>query len=252
MNSLSFLQILRKYVIEHEGITRLGETSDMWPMLPAPITVYRGHRSNATIIRRGNALYSSTSDKNVAVDEFAGDTCCVFKIHLPAGTHYLDVNAHMGHDHSKAHEKEIIFEGGGTFYTDSSYTHPGVTQIREFRGRRVFETYYVPSSLLQISPQRLSPSASPSHTQTSPRSLTLQNLIDRYMHELEDEFLYDEYMKEGVSKGEAFLAYVRDAIGRDETIPEEVEKQFIKHINSSDRTAGGSRRRRRSRRIHRL
>lgn len=105
--------------------------------------VYRGHANSKQI--RESIWYSATSSYQVAKEEFAGKTCCVFKIHL-INVPVIDINLWIGDKISKYNEEdEFIFLGGGTFYTNERKNEMGVTD----KGNGLFECWYTlePSSL---------------------------------------------------------------------------------------------------------
>jgi len=104
--------------------------------------VYRGHANSNQI--RESIWYSATSSYQVAKEEFAGKTGCVFKIHL-INVPVIDINLWIGDKISKYNEEdEIIFLGGGTFYTNERKNEKGVTD----KGNGLFECWYTlePSS----------------------------------------------------------------------------------------------------------
>lgn len=215
---------LNHYVRYDEGAKKLASLVDSWPVLESSMIVYRGHREEPAIntAHRG-PLYSSSVSAQVAVEEFAGPVCCIFKIHLPAGVHYIDVNKIMGLAHSKAHEKEIIFEKGGEFFTGADAKVKGFAEINKIQGRRAFETYYFPKSMLPVGA-----AASNSNRNTrknnsrNKRNLNRNTLINRFGDEYE---LYNNDLN-------AFLSNIRGQIKPTERISEEVEKQLREYFSS--------------------
>lgn len=102
-------------------------------------TVYRGH-DDLNVIRPA-LWYSSSFDINVALDEFSGDNCCVFIIHLleiPS----ININYFIGDKiGDKKDEQELIFLGGGKFYKDKKLSEEGYVEIDGYR-KRTFECWY--------------------------------------------------------------------------------------------------------------
>lgn len=218
--------LLRSYVLEQHGTRQLGASSDLWPQLDSDMVVYRGHTSGNPTIRRGNALYSASKSRNLAIDEFTHPTCCLFKIHLPKGTHYLDVNVWMGQNHAKADEVEIIFEGGGAFFQDASRTSTGVSEIGVYRGRRMFETYYKVGG---ASPLPRSP-RSPRSPRTSPsRYLTADDLIFRF------ESDKNLYIEDSVMDGHAYIEDIRKQLQNGEKVSNNVANEFIRRMSGGRR-----------------
>jgi hypothetical protein len=139
-----------KHVIKAKDLL---ETVQTWPVTSDEMIVYRGHRD--TYNDRGNKIYdtelfSSTSDIQVAYDEFSSEECCIFKIHVQPKIHYLNVNAKIGTDHRHAHEKEILVEGGGVFFQDIGKKNTGFKKVGPYKGKTVFETYYFPKEAPKI------------------------------------------------------------------------------------------------------
>lgn len=86
--------------------------------------LYRGHDENTPRIDKRD-WFSTTSDKKIAKEEFAGKTCCVFIIHI-VDVPMIDVN-HFVKDRIEKHkhENEFIVLGGGEFYKDANYSEKG-------------------------------------------------------------------------------------------------------------------------------
>lgn len=86
---------------------------DEWDTVTRPMTVYRG-QSNVWGEKDPSLmpLFSTTTDRDVAMREFSDETGCVWSITLKPGVRFLDVNAIIGPSHSKAFEKELVVLGG--------------------------------------------------------------------------------------------------------------------------------------------
>ena len=146
---------LVKYVVDQE----LKPTSSMRierfckKQPPQTVVLYRGHKREGDIL--GSRWYSATKSRKVAKEEFAGETCCLFKIHA-VDVPMIDVNKHVGDKiGSYAEEQEFIFLGGGTFYKDKSFSEPGFADLGGNAG--AFECWYsldspVERALSQIPP----------------------------------------------------------------------------------------------------
>lgn len=108
---------------------------------PLSITVYRGH-GRTRIINPG-LWYSATIDINIASNEFAGNNCCIFIIHL-IDIPCIDINKLIGDKiGEKKEEKEIIFLGGGKFYKNKELTEEGYLELgnKQFN-KLMFECWY--------------------------------------------------------------------------------------------------------------
>jgi len=106
------------------------------------ITVYRGHGKSQTI--RPGLWYSTTTDINVANNDFSGKNCCIFIIHL-LNVPCIDINSLIGYEiGDKKTEKEIIFLGEGTFYKNSNLTEEGFLELgnKNKFNKYMFECWY--------------------------------------------------------------------------------------------------------------
>ena len=120
---------LIKYVIDqkttyesNQRIKKFCETQN-----PKSLTLYRGHKNSTKI--KPNIWYSASKSKEIAIEEFSSGKgkCCVFKIHL-IDIPIIDISNSIGNkigDYAK--EEEVIFLGGGEFYTDSTLNKKGFT-----------------------------------------------------------------------------------------------------------------------------
>jgi hypothetical protein len=224
--------LLRRYVIYDEDAKALAAIKDQWPALEHSIIVYRAHRRQPFInTARRNPVYSASTNMRAAIEEFAGPDCCVFKIHLPVGVHYIDVNEVMGTGHSKAKEKEIIFEIGGEFFTGLDARLKGVVEVRGQNGRRVFETYYFPLSMLKKSRNKTNKNKNKNLKVTRKnngiRNLTKNVVINRFGDEYE---LYNS--ENGLPKFNVFLRDIKKQLQQTERISKEVEDQLRAYYES--------------------
>jgi hypothetical protein len=209
---------LQHYVREDEGAKKLASLLNEWPILEQPMVVYRAHRTTPTINTSiGPPLYSSSLSLQAAIDEFAGTSCCIFKIHLPAGIRYIDVNKFLGNLHSKAQEKEIIFEKGGEFFTRMDALQKGFVEITKIQGRRVFETYYFPKNILTQDNNKKNGSK-----KNIIRNLNKNILINIFGDEYE---LYNNNLN-------MFLKNIKAQIKSSERISEDVEQQLREYFAS--------------------
>jgi hypothetical protein len=55
---------------------------------------------------------------------------------------YIDVNKIMGIHHRYSEDKEIVLDNSGDFYKDEQQKIKGFTEIKPYKGKKVFETYY--------------------------------------------------------------------------------------------------------------
>lgn len=229
--------LLRRYVIYDEDAKALAAVKDEWPALEHPIIVYRAHRTQPFInTARRNPVYSASTNMRAAIEEFAGPDCCVFKIHLPAGVRYIDVNEVMGTGHSKAKEKEIIFESGGEFFTGLDARLKGVVEVRGQNGRRVFETYYFPvgtyanvgkSNARNKTNKNKNKNASRTRKNNGIRNLTKNVIINRFGDEYE---LYNS--ENGLPKFNVFLRDIKKQLQPTERIPKNVEDELREYYES--------------------
>lgn len=87
---------------------RVVRSFPAWDVLKAPMTVYRaqGSRvttqaegSDPTVLMPGVRPVLATSKTKESASRYAGPTCCLFEIELPAGTRVIDVTSHLtAHD----------------------------------------------------------------------------------------------------------------------------------------------------------
>ena len=137
---MNYRKHLEKYVLQNENLKDLSKTSDSWPLLKEKIIVYRGHKRSENI--RNSNFYSTSKDLDLVYNNFTGESCCIFKINVMPNIKYIDVNKIMGSDHSYGEDKEIILDGSGDFYKDEQQKIKGFTEIKPYKGKKVFETYY--------------------------------------------------------------------------------------------------------------
>jgi len=111
--------------------------------VPKTMTVYRGHDNSQSI--RPNMWYSSTTDINIAANEFAnGKNGCVYIIHL-SDIPCIHINRLIGDKiGDKKDENEIIFLGGGKFYKNNEFTEEGYLELGDENkwNKLVFECWY--------------------------------------------------------------------------------------------------------------
>lgn len=127
---------------------------------PKTMTIYRGHKNSRQI--RNNLWYSATKSYKVAKEEFAGDKCCVFKIHA-VNVPIIDINAYVGDDIGHyAEEEECILLGGGEFYRNANMiaSETGFTETIDKDGVAHFECWYTISKTNKSSPKSRSRSRS--------------------------------------------------------------------------------------------
>jgi len=133
------IETLKKYVINHdcdeECIVKLCKKQP-----PVTLTVYRGQQRNETL-HDANTYSSSLSEFEAS--KFSGENCCLFVIHL-INIPCIDVNALVGKEigERRRKEQEIIFLGGGTFYSDQSFSDEGFVEISPNFNKRRFECWY--------------------------------------------------------------------------------------------------------------
>lgn len=139
---MSYDKELIKYVKQNEKLEELAKTLQEWPILENDIIVYRGHNKSETI-RKSN-FYSTSKNIKLVHNNFTGKSCCIFKIHVMPGFHYLDVNKIMGKNHRYAEDKEVIIEGNGDFFKDSLKKEKGFKNIGLYKEKQIFETFYYP------------------------------------------------------------------------------------------------------------
>jgi hypothetical protein len=95
---------------DKQAVVRLNQ----WTTLTSPRTVYRGQgEDSAEKDPSKMSLFSVSTDRTVAVDEFGGDKGCVWTITLLPGVQVIDVNAAVG-NHGKEFEAELLVKGGGS------------------------------------------------------------------------------------------------------------------------------------------
>ena len=106
--------------------------------------LYRGNgddKLDATSIVTGK-WFSTTKNERIAHQEFSGDKCCIFKIHV-INTKILDVNKFVKDKISDySDEEEMIVLGGGKFYKDKKCTEIGYNELKIENDKQYFECYY--------------------------------------------------------------------------------------------------------------
>ena len=127
------------YVVDQEttpaGTQRIKEFCEEQPAVS--MTVYRGHAHSRTI-RPKSTWYSSTKLLRVAKEEFSSGNCCTFAIHL-VNVPVIHVNRVVrGLIKDYEEEEEIIFLGGGRFYTTQTMETEGFVEKRDGH----FECWY--------------------------------------------------------------------------------------------------------------
>ena len=129
---------LINYVINQESNAKANAIIEAFckKSPPKTLTLYRGHTKSKNI--RKNSWYSATASKRVAKNEFAGETCCVFTIHV-INVPVISINQHVKSKIGDyAEEEEYIILGGGTFYKDNSLTELGFDDL----GNGEYECWY--------------------------------------------------------------------------------------------------------------
>ena len=108
------------------------------------LVVYRGNgddKDEPNKIYTGK-WFSTTSSEKIAIDEFSGTDCCVFKINI-LNCKTLDVNKFVEKKiKTYADEKEILILGGGKFYKNKDCTEVGYKDSGIENGIQHFECYY--------------------------------------------------------------------------------------------------------------
>jgi hypothetical protein len=95
---------------EKAAIVKLNQ----WTTLSSPRTVWRGQGEESGEKDPSKmSLFSVSTDRAIAVDEFGGEKGCVWTIKLLPGVQIVDVNAVVG-SHGKEFESELLVKGGGT------------------------------------------------------------------------------------------------------------------------------------------
>jgi hypothetical protein len=120
------INVIHKFCLQQSPITK---------------TVYRGHNDTDTI--EPGLWYSSSENINVAGNDFSGEKCCVFKIHL-LDIPTIDINQLIGNKiRTYNEEKEFIFLGGGTFYKNEELTEEGFLRLsKKYKKKVMFECWY--------------------------------------------------------------------------------------------------------------
>jgi len=110
------------------------------------VKLFRGNgddKKNPKSINIGK-WFSTTENEDIALNEFSGEKCCVFIIHV-LNTKILDVNKFVKDKISDySDEKEIIVLGGGKFYKNKECTEIGYNNlgINKKNNKQYFECYY--------------------------------------------------------------------------------------------------------------
>ena len=101
-----------------------------------PITLYRGQKMN---VLNSNYWFSTSSSIDIAKNEFAGENGIVFIIHIDDAM-FLDVNLYLTSNDIGEHldEQEFIVQGGGKFYTNSTFQNEGYVYLTP----KLIETWY--------------------------------------------------------------------------------------------------------------
>lgn len=86
---------------------------NQWTTLTSPRTVYRGQgKDDGEKDPSKMPLFSVSTSREIALEEFSGDEGCVWTIQLLPGIQYIDVNKLLG-KHRKDFESELLVKGGG-------------------------------------------------------------------------------------------------------------------------------------------
>ena len=86
---------------------------NQWTILTSPLTVYRGQSERSGEKDPSKlSLFSVSTSRNIVLDEFAGETGCLWTIQLLPGVQIIDVNALLG-KHRRNYEEELLVKGGG-------------------------------------------------------------------------------------------------------------------------------------------
>mgnify|MGYP000603130890 CR=1 FL=1 len=101
------------------------------------IILYRAHNNSKEI--RPSLWFSTSLSKELVQKEFAGNSCCIFKIHIE-NVPVIDINDYIGDEIGAKYndEKEYIVLGGGFFYQDELHTNKGFLD----KGNGNFECWY--------------------------------------------------------------------------------------------------------------
>lgn len=125
----------------HDGISCSIKRTIMNYGEMVPITLYRGQKYKEQKMNKINSehWFSTSLSIDVAKDEFAGDDGIVFIIHVDNAM-VLDVNLYLTSKDIGEHwnEQEFIVQGGGKFYTNSSFQNEGYV----YRTPKLIETWY--------------------------------------------------------------------------------------------------------------
>jgi hypothetical protein len=100
-----------QYVKECHYRNELAKTKSDWETSENAFVVWRG-QANEAFRSDWHPIISTSRSKQAAIDEFAGATCCLFKITVLPGIRYVVVNDVLGTEHRHADEDEVILEGG--------------------------------------------------------------------------------------------------------------------------------------------
>lgn len=94
---------------EKDAIVGLNQ----WTTLTSTRTVYRGQgKDDGEKDPSKMSLFSVSTSRKIALEEFSGDEGCIWTIQLLPGIQYIDVNKLLG-EHKQDFESELLVKGGG-------------------------------------------------------------------------------------------------------------------------------------------
>ena len=146
MSDAEMLDALRSYVNEFPTYTRssaplltkLIETKGV--TLDKELTVYRGQPDIRSLPK---AEWFSASEGTNVVHRYTGVKCCVFRIHLPAGTRILSVNDTLQDSKYQGEQEILVLAKGGQF------TEPSLAQDR-ITDKDTYDVSFTPSTTIRL------------------------------------------------------------------------------------------------------
>lgn len=149
------------------------------------VTLFRGNgddKKDPKSINIGK-WFSTTEREEIALNEFSGEKCCIFIIHI-LNTKILDVNKFLKDkigDYSD--EKEIIVLGGGKFYKNKECTEIGYNKLKIENNKEYFECYYT------VSKNSSKNSSKKSNKTTKKNKYDLNKIIQEIKEDESTEFI---------------------------------------------------------------
>ena len=153
----SVYKYVTDYDVSKKNIDILLELISEQPV-KSKYKVYVG-RHTQDLISDAKRVFSATTDKNVAINEFSGKECCVYEITI-MGMRVLDVNKYIKANKSfytetqlcrfdgYMGEKEVIIPYTGTLHLDESCRVPGANPVQESKNQPLtLFAYYCPSTI---------------------------------------------------------------------------------------------------------